>query len=122
MKRDIDLIRQILLELEEKGAYTNWMDIDIEDYSPEQIDYHLELMVEAGLISVRTSEKEYSRQLPLRLTWEGHEFLDAVRNEPQWHKVKESIKLGNNVPFHVIETLLFELAKRETQDRLLLEE
>ena len=38
MRRDIDLIRRILLDLEDKGSYANWLDVDIEEYSPERID------------------------------------------------------------------------------------
>jgi hypothetical protein len=118
MKRDIDLIRQILLVLEEKGAYTNWMDIDIEAYSPEQMDYHLDLLVEAGLISVASSERGRSRQLPVRITWDGHEFLDAARDESRWHRVVGSAAGSGGVPFAICKATLFKMAEHETWERL----
>jgi DNA-binding transcriptional ArsR family regulator len=114
MKRDVDLIRQILLDLEAGGAYANWFDVDIEEYSPEQMDYHLELLTEAGLITVRTSQREFSRWLPVRLTWKGHELLDAAREERQWQKAKEAVEKVGGVPFEVIATILLEMARQET--------
>ena len=113
MQRDIDLIRKILLDLEQKGAYTSWMEVDIEEYSPEQMDYHLELMIEAGLISARASQGGFSRHLPLRLAWEGHEFLDLARDTARWKKVKASIKQAGGVPFELVRAALAEMAKQE---------
>ena len=122
MQRDIDLIRQILLELEAQSAYTNWMDIDIEAYSPEQMDYHLELLIEAGLLNVRTSERGHSRWLPVRLTWEGHEFLDAARDELRWNRLKEAVASLGSIPFEIVRVALLEMVKQEASARLPLPE
>ena len=122
MERDIDLIRQILLDLEKGGAYTNWMDIDIEAYSPEQMDYHLELLVEAGLLSVRPSERGHSRWLPVRLTWDGHEFLDVARDESRWKQLKESIARVGSIPFDMVRAALLEMTRREASGHLPLAE
>ena len=111
MQRDIDLIRKILLDLEQKGAYTSWMEIDIEEYSPEQMDYHLELMIEAGLISARASQGGFSRHLPLRLAWQGHEFLDLARDTARWEKAKASFKQAGSVPFELLQAALAEMAE-----------
>jgi hypothetical protein len=118
MQRDIDLIRNILINLEQQGAYTSWMQVDVEEYSPEQMDYHLELMIDAGLISVRASQGGFSRQLPLRLTWEGHEFLDLARDAARWEKVKASTKQAGGVPVELVRAALAELAKGETAAHL----
>jgi hypothetical protein len=118
MERDIDLIRQILLDLEQEGAYTNWMDIDIEAYSPEQMDYHLELLVEAGLLNVRTAQRDHSRWLPVRLTWDGHEFLDAARDESRWQQLKASIAHTGSIPFEMIRAALLEMVRREASAHL----
>lgn len=118
MKRDLSLIRQILLDLEDGGAYTNWLDIDIEAYSPEQMDYHLDLLVEAGLISVASSERGRSRQLPVRITWDGHEFLDAARDESRWQSVVGSAAGADSVPFAICKAALFAAVERETNKRL----
>jgi hypothetical protein len=37
------------------------------------------------------------------LTWQGHEFLDAIRNETVWAKTTATIKeKGGSLPFDVI--------------------
>jgi len=114
----MDLIRQILLDLEKSGTSTNWLDIDIEAYSPEQMDYHLDLLVEAGLITVASSERGHSRQLPVRITWDGHEFLDAARDESRWQSVMGSTAGADTVPFAICKAALFTAAERETNKRL----
>ena len=106
-------------DLEEGGAYANWFDVDIEEYSPEQMDYHLELLAEAGLITVRTSQRELSRWMPVRLTWEGHELLDAAREERRWQNAKESVARIGSVPFEIFATMLLEMAGQEADQDLL---
>jgi hypothetical protein len=49
MKRDMDLIRAILLELEVKSVGLGTDDVIIEGYDAPQIGYHCALIVEAGL-------------------------------------------------------------------------
>jgi hypothetical protein len=114
MKRDIDLLLQILLDIEKGGSYTDWMDIDIEAYTPEQMDYHLDLLVEAGLIGVATPERGHTRRLPVRLTWDGHEFLDIARHEARWQKVQELAQSAGGLPFALIRAALLDMAKGET--------
>jgi hypothetical protein len=113
MKRDIDLVRRILLDLEMKGSYTDWFDVDIEEYSPEQMDYHLELLMEASLISIKDPGRKPLRSYPVRLTWEGHEFLDAARDEVRWQKAKRTTAQGGDVPFEVLRSVLVELGRQE---------
>jgi len=113
MQRDTDLVRQILLDLEARGSYADWLDIDIEAYSPEQVDYHLELLVEAGFIRVSATGRELARGHPLRLTWEGHELLDAVRSEDRWGAVRALSDRAGGLPFATIRAALVEMAQRE---------
>ena len=44
MKRDMDLIRGILMQVEEKGKPGGSIDIEIEDHSPEEVSYHVQLL------------------------------------------------------------------------------
>ena len=113
MQRDVDLIRQILLDLEAGGPYADWLDIDIEAYSPEQMDYHLELLVEAGFIRIPATGRELTRGHPLRLTWEGHEFLDAARSDERWRAVRALSERAGGLPFATIRAALLEMAQRD---------
>jgi len=118
MQRDIDLIRSILLDLEARGSYTDWLDVDVEAYSPEQVDYHLELLIEAGFVVVPASGRELSRRHPLRLTWDGHEFLDAARNDMRWHRVKASVDEIDGLPFAFVKAALLDMARQEAAEHL----
>jgi hypothetical protein len=111
MERSLDLVRQILLEIESKGSYTNWFDIDIEEYSPEQMDYHLELMLEAGLIATRTMLREPQRLYPVRLTWEGHEFMDVARDQ----EAKEIMAGAGLYSFEMLKQVLAQLAQERLE-------
>ena len=113
MQRELDLVRQILLDLEARGSYADWLDIDIEAYSPEQMDYHLELLVEAGFIRIPAADRQLARGHPLRLTWEGHEFLDAARDEERWQAVRALSVRAGGLPFATIRAALLEMAQRQ---------
>lgn len=115
MQRDIDLIREILLEVEKKDAPTGWIDIEIDDYSKEQVSYHVKLLAEAGYLEAKdlTTKYEFDWK-PVNLTWEGHDFLDAARDNTIWNKAKKN--LGNKIvstSFEVLKSLLVSLSKQE---------
>lgn len=94
MKRDMDLVRDLLLFLEKKSrpAYISQVDIPIEGHSASEIQYHLNLIYQAGFINGEpikstTSDRVIS-VLPFDLTWQGHEFLDTVRDPEIWRRAK----------------------------------
>tara|TARA_R110000782_G_scaffold19665_1_gene53542 strand:- start:1911 stop:2297 length:387 start_codon:yes stop_codon:yes gene_type:complete len=94
MKRDMDLIRSLLLFLEERDdlSLIQASDILIGDASQPQVQYHLNLMFQAGLIDgepVRsTSSDRLIYVVPFALTWTGHEFLESVRDPEIWRQAK----------------------------------
>ena len=122
MKRDMDLVREILLYAEKSDSSDIPKDFSIKDYSKEQIVYHLKLLNDAGLITTRQSVplldsepnsawKVY-QTIPSRLTWEGHEFLEAAKNDKIWGKAKNIVKeKGGGLTFEVIKALLIQMAK-----------
>lgn len=95
MERDMELVRKILFEIESKYISTALMNLKIEGYDMETVAYHCNIMYEAGLIS---SYKGYYSGDGLHafsaghLTWEGHDFIDKIRSDTIWNKVKSTIK------------------------------
>jgi hypothetical protein len=90
MKRDMDLIREILIECEKQDGAPGLMKIAIEGHSDHEINYHLSLLNEAGLIEARAlGHGPTAIVQPLRLTWNGHEFLSAARSSKVWDAAKE---------------------------------
>lgn len=61
-------------------------------------------MAEAGLIeALDASASGDFDWRPTSLTWQGHEFLDAVRNDTVWRKTMALVKeKGGSVPFDVV--------------------
>jgi len=49
-----------------------------------------------------------------KLTWEGHEFLDDIRDQGIWNKTKERLK---DIPSASIPVIV-EIAKAEIKKRL----
>ena len=95
MKRDMDLVRQVLLQVEAQQGPLEWR-VRSEEDVPDPLLYHLELAIEAGLVEGKIREAG-NRNNPYgawveRLTWEGHDFLDAVRNDTVWAKTKATMK------------------------------
>jgi len=115
MQRNIDLIREILLEVEKKDSPMGWIDIHIEGYSNEQISYHIKLLAEAGYLEANdlTTGDGFDWK-PVNLKWQGHDFLDAARDNTLWKRAKKHI--GNkvaSVSFEVLKALLVSFGKEE---------
>lgn len=90
MKRDWDLIRRILLKLEEKANNTDFLlSSDFPPFDSPKVAYHFELLYQAGLIvgePIRTiGHSDFYAQA---LTWQGHELLDKIRQDTVWNKIK----------------------------------
>ncbi|KZX59195.1 hypothetical protein A3709_16770 [Halioglobus sp. HI00S01] len=100
MKRDWDVIRELLLATEQLPPDAS---ISLSDYDPARqhdISHHVILMEEAGLIVAVLSRSLGSGPqnfLIRRLTWIGHDFLDAVRDDSIWRSTKDMI-MGEGGP------------------------
>lgn len=96
MKRDMDLLRLLLLRLEtisENDGVDTWEytkdDIGLESFEWDQVVYHYGLACEAGLVA-SGGNGQIGRILVRRLTWAGHDFVDAVRDDEIWRRTRQS--------------------------------
>ncbi len=95
MKRDMDLVRLILLKIEEDYVSTALYNIEINGYDKETIAYHCKILHEAGFVSDYDSHYADNALQSFgvgSLTWEGNEFLDKIRDDSFWGKTKKEIK------------------------------
>ncbi|MCA9258537.1 MAG: DUF2513 domain-containing protein, partial [Planctomycetales bacterium] len=88
MKRDIDLARQLLLDIESRGADCS---VSVLRTGPnhdaeERIRYHLRLLIDAGLL--KEVDRTASGVPCVRLTHDGHETIELIRNEARWREAK----------------------------------
>jgi len=108
----MDLARSILLEIEAHEGPNAPSSIEIEGYTKEEVNYHLGLLYNAGFIDAHEMNMARgTRYIAKNLTWEGHEFLDAARNETVWNNTKEAAKqYGGSIPLELIKGLLMKAA------------
>lgn len=114
MKRDMDLVRTILLALADSDESLWSTDLVTDEYSRDVIGYHFLILDEAGLImaNVKAADNDpYYIAVASRLTWEGNDFLDAVRDESIWKRVRSTIgKITGGASFEVFKTVASSLA------------
>lgn len=119
MKRDMELIRKLLLFFEAKES-VDYVEVPpIEGYDDRTIKTHLVLMHDAGLLRCEPVRSSTSDRviyvLPFELTWAGHDFLQTVRDDTVWKKAKEYVlKPGASWSFDILK----EWAKHELKQRL----
>jgi len=114
MKRNMDLVRRILLAIEThpRGFAP---DIALEGYSAEEIGYHLTLMAEAGLVEADdvTGIGDAGPMARVsRLTWQGHEFLEDSRSPRIWEQAKTVVTEAGGGSFQIWQAVLADLIKK----------
>lgn len=114
MKRDMELVRLILQAVEGSEEATT----KSKEHSLEERSYHIALLLDAGLLVGRVHTDGDGKPLGYfisRMTWAGHDFLDAMRDDTIWKKAREHVlKSGASWTFD----LLKEWAKHEIQQKL----
>jgi len=113
MKRDMDLVRRILLAIEggEHGVAPQPLLID--GYTDEQIGYHVYIMIQGGLLEgsvVSMMEGPSPEAIASSMTWAGHEFIESARDEKRWKEARgllekvggAAISVWSNVLSHLV--------------------
>lgn len=98
MRRDMDLVRELLLRLEAKEipAGTQWFldmndeELAIDGRTQDEVFYHLRLLLDAGFTEPRGNQGMSSFTYS-GLTWAGHDFLDSVRDPKVWREAKDVV-------------------------------
>lgn len=111
MKRDLHLIREILLAVEACESAAQRVTPDsLPGRDGELVAYHLGLAIEAGLVRGHCSG---DRKLCLAqsLTWEGHELLDRMRGPALWNAiVRTAREKGLELTVDVVKAIAGKLA------------
>lgn len=120
MKRDMDLVREILLAIEADKEmdglhwkiFSSPQDVEIKNCSVEEFSYTIGLMKDAGFL--QTEKGNMLFPAIGGLSWKGHEFLNDIRDPEIWRKTKERAKGVTNIGV----SLLWEIAKAEVRSKL----
>lgn len=114
MKRDMDLIRRLLIEIETLPPGTLY-ETDASSIAADrpQLEEHLALLAQAGFLN------EFSRELSGNalcsgLSWQGHDFLSVARSDAVWRRAKKKLlTAGVGVSVTLLKDLLVTEARRQ---------
>lgn len=114
MRRDIDLIRVMMLAVEKADEPVN-VDAFADDAHPRELcAYNAALMAEAGLADClikRSMSGEIVYAEIHGLTWAGADWLDAVRSKSLWKQVKMKVAGAvGSASFDVLKQVACQLA------------
>ncbi len=103
MKRDLELIRKILLAVEDDQPQS------IPDESSERIGYHVQLLLDARYVEGKVIWSQVGEDyIPhayfvQRITMAGHDYLDSVRDPKVWNKTKSVLEnVGGSAALEVV--------------------
>jgi hypothetical protein len=109
MERNWDAIRALLVGLEgEAGESLSCKSVD----DPIKA-YNLIILADGGYVVlgdvIDLGENHYA-VIPIRMTWEGHELLDSIREERVFRGVMSKIKdVAKSVPVEIVKKLAVDL-------------
>lgn len=95
MQRNLDLVREILILSEDAEEEISALCLSPAKWTKQQIAFHVELMQAYGLLRARTTRNASGEAIQcdiLGLTWDGYDYLDAIRSETVWKRAKDAIK------------------------------
>jgi hypothetical protein len=115
MKRDFELIRKILLEVESSPAGSGPISIEFPgEYDQPTVNHHVDLLIDAGLINgkVIKGNSGIVAMALSGLTWAGHDFIDTASKDTLWRQALEIVKeKGGAVTLDILKELLKQLAR-----------
>jgi hypothetical protein len=117
MQRDMELVRAILLKMEEHETGFAPSPFEIEGFTRGQIGYHVYLMGQAGLlnvVNVTAHGDSGPSALPINLTWAGYEFIASSKNEATWKKATSTVMAkAGAIGFDLLKAALSAELKRQ---------
>ncbi len=111
MKRDMDLLREILLQVETREPKQS-PEVKIEGRDRQEIVGHVRILQEARFVEATITGGPTA--MVHRLTWAGHDFLDSIRDESVWSAVKKKLAaVGGSTSIDVLKALVTQVVKGE---------
>lgn len=95
MKRDLDLVRSILMYVENANDEVDADDMATERWPIETVAYHVRLMAHHGLVDVSRDARDMNGDtielIVAGITWDGQDYLDSIREPKVWGRVKKTL-------------------------------
>ena len=100
MRRDDEYIRELLFKIEsaDEDLFYVFLTMGMPVEARKE-HYHVQLLCDEGLL-YQVSDSAY------RLTSQGHDFIEAIRDKGIWEKTKEAVaETGGNATLEIVKTL-----------------
>ena len=121
MKRDMDLVRNILLAVEASTSPNLSQLFAIlgtgKQSFTDPVCYHLKMLIEqANLLKAMDAKSMGGPDwFDIELTWPGHEFLDTIRDNEIWSLTKSGMEKAGGFSLELIASLAKGLIKTKIE-------
>lgn len=118
MKRDMDLIRQILLEVESRNDLA-LKPVRIDGIDEINLNREVERLYDSGYlegIADNQYQSQYKRIAVKDLSMKGHDFLDLIRDPDVWNKTKKGAEAAGGFTLDLLKDLAKGLIKKKIED------
>lgn len=107
MRLNHDCIRSVMLYLEENleiASLIDTKDINLPNFSQDDIDYSIIKMLEANYLDGKVYNYSYDMRLVevKSISWEGHQFLDNIRDSKVWSNTKSKLSTFSSVSINIM--------------------
>lgn len=107
MRLNNECVRDLLLAIEENLGINDKVSIDdfeLPNYSNDELIYTALKLIEAGFINGDSSNMIDGSIFVYvsSLTWDGHKFLDNIRDNEVWRKTKSIVSKFSSVSLGII--------------------
>jgi Hypothetical protein (DUF2513) len=127
MKREMDFVRELLLSIEDGNSEISIVSQEMaanqgfkygrgleNDYA-QKLSGHLKILEQAKLIEVKPVPP-FGYIKIVELMWDGHDFLDSIRDPDTWEKTKQGALAAGGWTVDVLRDLAKGLIKKKIED------
>ncbi len=112
MKRNDDVLRQILFEIESQEDWVFHLPQFISMPKDDRLKYgHICLLCDAGFVAEVGNGT-------FRLTNDGHDYLDAIRSDTIWNNTKNGASKVGGMTLEMMRDLAIAYLKQEAAEKL----
>lgn len=115
MKLNQDCIRDLLLYLEENLNYNvriSVTNLNLNNYSFDDLFYTTEKLIEAGFINCSTFNSIGSHDYIFKsITYLGHQYLDTIRDDGIWKETKKKLSKVTSASLPIVQEVASAILK-----------
>lgn len=109
MKRDDDLIRRLMLDIEASTDAIHLHSLTLgASEEDRRVYYHLQLLNDAGFL-----DETGKHGGVFRMTNSGHDFVETIRNDTIWNKTKKAAESASGVTLGILKDIAVGYIKQE---------